>query len=209
VDTGAAKNYVKPIKELKKIIHVERPFIVSSIHGSSKITNKCLLKIFGQTSPFFMLDTLSLFDAILGFDSLDKAGAVLDLKNKIMKYQNKTEQLNFHYCHSVNFTDVNDIVVPMSVKEKFKGVILERSKAFSTSNEALPFNTSVIATIRTIDNEPIYSKLYPYPNGVSDFVNNEIKQLLKDGIIRPSKSPYNSPVWVVDKKGVDNSGNKK
>jgi len=34
-------------------------------------------------------------------------------------------------------------------------------------------------------------------------VNNEIKQLLKDGIIRPSRSPYNSPTLVVDKKGTD------
>jgi len=33
--------------------------------------------------------------------------------------------------------------------------------------------------------------------GVSDFVNNEVKQLLKDGIIRPSRSPYNSPNWGI------------
>jgi len=42
--------------------------------------------------------------------------------------------------------------------------------------------------------------------GVADFVNKETKALLKDGIIRPSRSPYNSPVWVVDKKGTDDQG---
>jgi len=41
---------------------------------------------------------------------------------------------------------------------------------------------------------------------VADFVNKETKALLKDGIIRPSRSPYNSPVWVVDKKGTDDQG---
>ncbi|KAH8394152.1 hypothetical protein KR215_011592, partial [Drosophila sulfurigaster] len=87
-------------------------------------------------------------------------------------------------------------------------MIAKKIKAFSTSNEALPFNTSVIATIRTEDDEPIYSKLYPYPNGVSDFVNKEISQLLEGGIIRPSRSAYNSPAWVVDKKGFDAEGNK-
>ncbi|KAH8308496.1 hypothetical protein KR044_006739, partial [Drosophila immigrans] len=87
-------------------------------------------------------------------------------------------------------------------------MIVKRIKAFSTSNEALPFNTSVIATIRTEDNDPVYSKLYSYPNGVSDFVNNEISQLLEGGIIRPSRSAYNSPTWVVDKKGFDAEGNK-
>lgn len=45
--------------------------------------------------------------------------------------------------------------------------------------------------------------------GVTDFVNNEIKELLSNKIIRPSRSPYNCPVWVVDKKGVDEQDHKK
>lgn len=53
----------------------------------------------------------------------------------------------------------------------------------------------------------MYSNLYSYPMGVADFVNNEIKQLLDDGIIRSSRSPFNRPVWVVDEKGVDHLGN--
>jgi len=48
--------------------------------------------------------------------------------------------------------------------------------------------------------------MYPYPQGVADFVNAEVKQLLADGIIRPSESPYNNPIWVVDKKGVGKDG---
>ncbi|KAH8415430.1 hypothetical protein KR222_000902, partial [Zaprionus bogoriensis] len=87
-------------------------------------------------------------------------------------------------------------------------MILQNIKVFSTSKEALPINNSVIATIRTENNEPVYSKLYPHPMGVADFVSNEIKQLLKDGIIRPFRSPFNSPTWVVDKKGIDDKGNK-
>ncbi|KAH8361297.1 hypothetical protein KR200_000844 [Drosophila serrata] len=45
--------------------------------------------------------------------------------------------------------------------------------------------------------------------GAVDFVNKEIKELLQNGIIRPSRSPYNSPTWVVDKKGTDDNGIKK
>jgi len=36
--------------------------------------------------------------------------------------------------------------------------------------------------------------------GVADFVNKETNDLVKDDIIRPSSSPHNNPVWVVDKK---------
>jgi len=57
-------------------------------------------------------------------------------------------------------------------------MILKRSKVFSSSNEALPFNTAVIARIRTASNEPVYSKLYPYPMGY------RYKQLIKDGVFR-------------------------
>lgn len=52
-------------------------------------------------------------------------------------------------------------------------MMLKRTRAFSTCNEALPFNTSVNATIRTTDNDPVYSKLYPHPMGVSDFVKTK------------------------------------
>jgi len=49
----------------------------------------------------------------------------------------------------VNFTNV-----PNSVKADFRKIILKRSKVLSNSNEALPFNTSVIARIHTESNEP-------------------------------------------------------
>jgi len=66
-------------------------------------------------------------------------------------------------------------------------------------HEALPYNTSGVATIRTVSEEPIYAKLYPCPTGVADLVNKEIQDLLKNGIrIQKSASPYNNPKWVVD-----------
>jgi len=58
---------------------------------------------------------------------------------------------------------------------------------FAEPEEALPYNTNSVATIRTEDDQPIYSKLYPYPMGVSDFVNKETNALLKDGISGPRR----------------------
>jgi len=208
IDTGAAKNYVKPVKELKNVTAVDTPFTVNSIHGSSKIQQKCSMVIFGKVATFFILDTLDTFDAIIGFDLLTQAGVTIDLMGNSINYGNTSEILKHYPCDNVNFTRIDDIVVPNSVKGDFKNMLKKRIGAFSTSNEALPFNTSIVATIRTEDKQEVYSKLYPYPNGVADFVNKEITQLLKDGIIRPSRSAYNSPAWVVDKKGVDTNGNK-
>lgn len=76
-------------------------------------------------------------------------------------------------------------------------MIINRGKAFSTSKEELPFNTSVIAKLRTINDNPVYFT----PMGVADFVKKEISELLRNGIIRPSKSPFNNLSYAVDKKG--------
>jgi len=87
-------------------------------------------------------------------------------------------------------------------------MIVKNHKAFADPHEALPFNINTLATIKT-DGEPVYSGSYPHPMGVTEFVNAEVKQLLADGVIRPSKSPYNNPTWVVDKKGTEQNGVKK
>lgn len=55
--------------------------------------------------------------------------------------------------------------------------------------------------------DPIYTKLYPYPMGVAEFVNKEEQNSLSNDIIQKSASPYNNPIWVVHKKGTDDAGN--
>lgn len=78
-----------------------------------------------------------------------KVGATLNIENGTINYGPVSERLQHHYCDNVNFTNVDDIVVPESIKGEFKSVFLNRAKAFSTSYKALPLNTSVVATIRT------------------------------------------------------------
>lgn len=69
-------------------------------------------------------------------------------------------------------------------------------------------NTNVIQhEIRTTDN-PIYTRMYRYPHIHEQEICDQIDDMLRQGIITESNSPYNSPLWIVPKK-VDNSGKKK
>lgn len=68
------------------------------------------------------------------------------------------------------------------------------SALFSEPEERLTFTTNVLGEISTNTDTPIYSKSYPYPMAMRPFVDKEINKLLADGIIRQSRSPYNSPV---------------
>jgi len=209
IDTGASKNYIQPLPELKNIMPVQNKFTVKSLHGCNTVKQKCFIKLFNTSVQFFILPSLSSFDAIIGLDLLKQGNATLDFKNKTLNINNEVESIQFLRCDSVNFTNIENIVVPNQISNKFHTMLRNRLAVFAEPEEALPYNTNIVATIRTEDDQPIYSKLYPYPMGVSDFVNKETHALLKDGIIRPSSSPYNNPVWVVDKKGTDEEGNTK
>ena len=95
IDTGASKNYIKPIKGLKGIIPVANPFIVKSIHGFTAIKEKCTINIFQTNSNFFILPSLSTFDGIIGLDLLTQTGATLNLKVGNLKLQLGSKRSNF------------------------------------------------------------------------------------------------------------------
>jgi len=135
-------------------------------------------------ATFFILPDLSSFDAIGGLDLLKQAGVSPCLAPGHLKWGNEVEKVEFQSC-----TDA-----PPLASDAFVKMLRDSKKAFANPNEALPYNTSVVATIRTISEEPIYAKLYPYPMGAADFVNSEIQDLLKNGIIQKSKSPYNNQI---------------
>lgn len=55
---------------------------------------------------------------------------------------------------------------------------------------------------------PIHTKPYRLPHAQKEEADRQISELIKQGIIIPSKSPWNSPILVVPKKS-DAHGNKK
>lgn len=73
----------------------------------------------------------------------------------------------------------------------------------------LLFSTDARAEIRTNAETPIWSKQCAYLMSVNTFLNEAVQRLLNDVLIRPSKSPYNLPIWVVPKKGTNRDRSQK
>lgn len=108
--------------------------------------------------------------------------------------------------------DVTNIIRTNHLNPEEKSAILDVCKSFKSifynENCDLTFTNAVKHKIRTVDDEPVYCKSYRYPYHLKTEIQNQIQKLLDNKIIRPSISPYSSPVWIVPKK-LDASGKKK
>lgn len=93
-----------------------------------------------------------------------------------------------------------------------KNVILNLVKRyhniFYQPGSNLTFTNAIKHKINTINDTPIHSKSYRYPYIHKEEVQNQIQEMLDNGIIQHSTSPYSAPIWIVPKKE-DASGKKK
>lgn len=87
-------------------------------------------------------------------------------------------------------------------------LISDYQQIFHLKSNKLTFTNVVKHRIDTKDNIPVYTKSYRYPYCLKEEVQSQVRDLLQQGIIRPSNSPWSSPIWVVPKK-IDASGKKK
>ena len=92
--------------------------------------------------------------------------------------------------------------------KKLLNLIDEFQEIFHFEGESLSFTNAVKHRINTKDDSPVYTKTYRYPFCHKEEVQRQITKMLEQGIIRPSNSPWTSPVWIVPKK-MDASGQKK
>jgi len=74
--------------------------------------------------------------------------------------------------------------------------------------DQLSFSNQEKHIINTTHNSALHTKPYSYPQAYEQEVEHQIQDMLNQGIIRPSNSPYCSPIWIVPKKQ-DASGKQK
>lgn len=98
----------------------------------------------------------------------------------------------------------------MSLEERLlmEKLIYDYQDIVYNEDEPLTFTHAIKHSIRTNDENPIYTKTYRYPEIHKKEVFDQVRKMLNQKIIRPSYSPWSSPVWVVPKK-LDASGKTK
>uniref|UniRef100_A0A1B6LP54 RNA-directed DNA polymerase n=1 Tax=Graphocephala atropunctata TaxID=36148 RepID=A0A1B6LP54_9HEMI len=96
--------------------------------------------------------------------------------------------------------------LPPEDKNKFRDVIYEYKDIFSVDESGnLGCTSAVKHSIDTGNSPPLKTRPYRIPHALKPVVDSIIENQLKDGIIAPSFSPWNSPLILIPKKlGPDN-----
>ena len=85
-------------------------------------------------------------------------------------------------------------------KRQFFLFLRENSDVFAADDLDLGRNTEILHSINTKDAPPIRQKPYPVAYSEREFVEKKVQEMLSQGAIRPSTSPWASPVVLVRKK---------
>ena len=83
---------------------------------------------------------------------------------------------------------------------ELKAMAREYPQVFSLDDEPMTVSPHFAHKIRLQDHQPIFRKPYPIPFKVKHQVDQQLQKMLTDGVIKYSRSPYNSPLVPVLKK---------
>ena len=93
--------------------------------------------------------------------------------------------------------------VPVHERKKITDLIYEFRDVFADNPKNPKRVNNTTHKIITPNTHPVCRKPYPIPYAHREEVDKQVKEMLANDIIRPSKSPWNAPVILVRKK--DNS----
>jgi hypothetical protein len=79
-------------------------------------------------------------------------------------------------------------------------LLAKHKNIFSLSKSNLGFCDTVLHKLFMKMEEPIYVKQFKIPEAHQSYLQDQIREWLRLGIIQPSRSRYNSPVFLVQKK---------
>lgn len=131
----------------------------------------------------------------------------------------RTENLsNFDIYHMSNSSDesqnrTNRLIeiienhIPIHARQNLIPLCEKYSDVFALDDDQMTVNNFYEQKLRVTDTNPVYVKNYRLPKSQRSEIDTQVNKLLRNNLIEPSQSNYNSPLILVPKKSTD--GNKK
>lgn len=208
VDTGATHSIMNDILA-KRINLVED----RSVKRELMVADDSCITCFGEVTTDVMVDGLTQsakfqiikdfkYQALLGLDLLKLFNAKIDLATNMLQVgavnivtRNTPEILQKKWNSPTPHLSLQQKEELLDVLESFDDVFVDNSDAcIGHVAEIQPFRIKVTAE------NPIFIPQYRLPLKDLEEVKNQVKEMLKLGVIRESKSPWNFPIVIVPKK---------
>ncbi len=100
-----------------------------------------------------------------------------------------------HQFDIVHGNDISD-----NERDQLKALISKYGEVFASNPKKPTPVRNMTHRIITNDAQPVRKKPYRIPHAWNEEVSTQVQQMLDNGIIRPSSSPWNAPVILVKKK---------
>ena len=167
---------------------------------SLKVCGKTQISVAGIHSPLEVVvcDTLP-HDMILGDTSLRNGRSIIDLAKNELTWYSKKWPLRQH--SKSGYASIGPIA-PETGNSKINHLIRQNADCFSARGERNGACNTNALRIKT-HGPPICQKAYRMPLTKRAVVDQMLREMLHDEIIRPSNSAYSSPILLVPKKDGD------
>lgn len=170
---------------------------------------------------FYAMPFTNNFHGIIGYGMMNYLQTKIDLQNNFAIMNRNLFYLNspsdyllfeqpLAYVNTISIEQPQFRLNHLNSEEKnlITRTLEKFDDIFYHKGDSLTFTNEIKHHIRTKHEDPIYSKLYRYPQKYKDEVNTQIEDMLKQGIIRHSQSSYSAPIWIIPKR-LDASGQSK
>ena len=148
-------------------------------------------------------ETISDDNRLLTEAVLDTTDGVAMLKLFSNTYDDEKNDRATRVLNLMDLSDLNN-----EEKEHVRNLVKEMPHLYGLPGEKLKATSLLTHKIITTTDVPIRAKQYRHPPTIKEEMQRQIRELLDAGVIKPSSSPYTSPLWVVPKKP-DKDGNKR
>ena len=101
---------------------------------------------------------------------------------------------------------LNDLIddkvanIPSPFQNQYRELLWQNADVFSSGKYDLGYCDKMEHEIKLKDDTPVYVKQFRIPEAHRTVIIEHLNEWLKMGIVKPSSSRYNSPIFAVDKK---------
>ena len=162
------------------------------------------MEIFNCTNHAMTIEKNSILGVIEKLKDEDQVGELqvnemtVNLEQKDLTPAAKiTEKKKKYILDNVKFARNEDLTE--ALKQKYIALLLEHHEAISNSLFDTGRSQTVAHDIQLKKQDPIYLKQFRIPEAQREAVQKHVEELLKLGVVRPSRSKFNNPIYVVSR----------